>query len=43
MYIIVNLEGQVLFTIKGFEIARAPDAEPITITDDSLKERLMMT
>ena len=33
-------EGRVLFTIEGFEIARAPDAEPVAITDNSLEERL---
>ncbi|KAH7905697.1 thiolase-like protein, partial [Hygrophoropsis aurantiaca] len=27
-YVIANSEGRVLFTIEGFEIARAPDAEP---------------
>ncbi|KAF9241407.1 putative nonribosomal peptide synthetase [Melanogaster broomeanus] len=39
-YIIANSEGKVLFTIEGFEIARAPDAEPIPITDNSREERL---
>ncbi|KIK92693.1 hypothetical protein PAXRUDRAFT_146735 [Paxillus rubicundulus Ve08.2h10] len=39
-YIIANSEGKVLFTIEGFEIARAPDAEPIPITDSSREERL---
>ncbi|KIJ63455.1 polyketide synthetase [Hydnomerulius pinastri MD-312] len=39
-YIIANSEGRVLFTIEGFEIARAPDAEPIPITDSSVEERL---
>ena len=42
-YIIANLEGHVLFTIEGFEIARAPDAEPVTITDNSLEEWLTTT
>ncbi|KAL4075275.1 hypothetical protein V8B97DRAFT_2022271 [Scleroderma yunnanense] len=42
-YIIANSEGRVLFTIEGFEIARAPDAEPIAITDNSLEERLTTT
>ncbi|KAH7918142.1 ketoacyl-synt-domain-containing protein, partial [Leucogyrophana mollusca] len=39
-YVIANSEGRVLFTIEGFEIARAPDAEPVPITDSSLEERL---
>ncbi|KAF9228933.1 putative nonribosomal peptide synthetase [Gyrodon lividus] len=39
-YIIANSEGKVLFTIEGFEIARAPDAEPIPITDSNRDERL---
>ncbi|EIW85840.1 hypothetical protein CONPUDRAFT_80229 [Coniophora puteana RWD-64-598 SS2] len=39
-YIIANSEGKVLFTIEGFEIARAPDAEPVAITDSSTEERL---
>lgn len=39
-YIIANSEGKVLFTIEGFEIARAPDPEPVLITDNSLEERL---
>ncbi|KIJ63457.1 polyketide synthetase [Hydnomerulius pinastri MD-312] len=39
-YIIANSEGRVLFTIEGFEIARAPDAEPVPITDSSVEERL---
>ena len=42
-YIIANSEGRVLFTIEGFEIARAPDAEPVAITDNSLEERLTTT
>ena len=42
-YIIVNSEGRVLFNIEGFEIARAPDAEPVAITDDSLEEQLTTT
>ncbi|KAG6329538.1 hypothetical protein ID866_9551, partial [Astraeus odoratus] len=39
-YIIANSEGRVLFTIEGFEVARAPDAEPLAITDSSLEKRL---
>lgn len=39
-YIIANSEGKVLLTIEGFEIARAPDAEPVPITDNSREERL---
>lgn len=39
-YIIANSEGKVLLTIEGFEIALAPDAEPIPITDNSHEERL---
>jgi len=39
-YIIANSEGKVLFTIEGFEIALAPDAEPVGITDNSREERL---
>ncbi|KAH7909125.1 putative nonribosomal peptide synthetase [Hygrophoropsis aurantiaca] len=39
-YVVANSEGRVLLTIDGFEIARAPDVEPIPITDDSLNERL---
>lgn len=39
-YIIANSEGKVLFTIEGFEIARAPDSEPVSITDNSCEERL---
>ena len=39
-YIIANSEGKVLFTIEGFEIALAPDAEPVPLTDSSLEERL---
>lgn len=42
-YIISNSEGRVLLTIEGFEIARAPDAEPVVITDSSLEERLTTT
>ena len=42
-YIIANSEGRVLFTIEGFEIARAPDAEPVAIADNSLEERLTTT
>ncbi|KAG6333238.1 hypothetical protein ID866_5853, partial [Astraeus odoratus] len=42
-YVIANSEGRVLFTIEGFEIARAPDAEPVAITDNSLEERLTTT
>ncbi|KAF8422288.1 hypothetical protein L210DRAFT_989301 [Boletus edulis BED1] len=39
-FVIASSEGKVLFTIEGFEIARAPDAEPIPITDNSREERL---
>ncbi|KAI9455958.1 hypothetical protein HD554DRAFT_2317618 [Boletus coccyginus] len=39
-YVIANSEGKVLFTIEGFEIALAPDAEPVGITDNSREERL---
>lgn len=39
-YVIANSEGKVLFTIEGFEIARAPDAEPVSIADNSREERL---
>lgn len=39
-YIVANSEGKVLFTIEGFEIARAPDPEPVLITDNSREERL---
>ena len=39
-YIIANAEGKVLLTIEGFETARAPDAEPVSITDSSREERL---
>lgn len=39
-YIITNSAGRVLFTIEGFEIARAPEAEPVAITDSSMEERL---
>ncbi|KAI6009612.1 putative nonribosomal peptide synthetase [Pisolithus orientalis] len=42
-YIVANSEGRILFTIEGFEIARAPDAEPVTINDNSLEERLTTT
>ncbi|KAH7890103.1 putative nonribosomal peptide synthetase [Phlebopus sp. FC_14] len=42
-YVIANSEGRVLFTIEGFEIARAPDAEPVPITDNSREERLTTT
>ena len=37
---ITNSEGRVLFTIEGFEIARAPEAEPVVITDETVDERL---
>ena len=30
-----------LLTIEGFEIVRAPDVEPVAITDNSLEEQLM--
>jgi len=39
-YIIANSEGKVLFTIKGFQIVLAPNAEPLGITDNSHEERL---
>jgi len=39
-YIIANSEGKVLLTMEGFEMARAPDAEPVPITDNSREERL---
>ncbi|KAI6142295.1 putative nonribosomal peptide synthetase [Pisolithus thermaeus] len=42
-YVVANSEGRVLFTIEGFEIARAPDAEPVAINDNSLEERLTTT
>ncbi|KAG9317960.1 hypothetical protein JVU11DRAFT_12 [Chiua virens] len=42
-YIIANSEGKVLFTIEGFEIARAPDTEPLLITDESREQRLTTT
>ncbi|KAI6098831.1 putative nonribosomal peptide synthetase [Pisolithus croceorrhizus] len=42
-YVVANSEGRVLFTVEGFEIARAPDAEPVAINDNSLEERLTTT
>ncbi|KAI9458237.1 putative nonribosomal peptide synthetase, partial [Boletus coccyginus] len=39
-YIIANSEGKVLFTIEGFDFARAPDAELVPVTDNSREERL---
>ncbi|EMD32324.1 PKS/NRPS enzyme [Gelatoporia subvermispora B] len=39
-YIICNAQGRVLFTIEGFEIALAPEAEPVVIDDSSVQERL---
>ena len=39
----MNSEGHVLFTIQGFEIVHAPDAEPVAIMDGSLEEWLMTT
>ncbi|KAF9233977.1 hypothetical protein BU15DRAFT_79539 [Melanogaster broomeanus] len=36
---IANSDGKLLFTIKAFEIACAPDAEPVPITDNR-RERL---
>ncbi|KAH7927995.1 putative nonribosomal peptide synthetase [Leucogyrophana mollusca] len=39
-YVVANSEGRVLLTIEGFEITRAPDVEPVPITDDSLAQRL---
>jgi hypothetical protein len=39
-YTIANSAGRVLFTIEGFEIARAPEAEPVVIRDHSINERL---
>ncbi|KAG9316161.1 hypothetical protein JVU11DRAFT_3844 [Chiua virens] len=39
-YIIANSEGKILSTIKGFETARAPNAEPLAITDSSREQRL---
>ena len=32
-----------IFTIEGFEIASAPDAEPVALKDNSLEERLTTT
>ncbi|KAH9923014.1 putative nonribosomal peptide synthetase [Amylocystis lapponica] len=39
-YVICNSEGRVLFTIDGFEIALAPEPDPVVIDDSSKAERL---
>ena len=42
-YVISDSTGRVFLTIDGFEIALAPEPEPVSITDYSMQQRIVTT
>ena len=42
-YVISDVSGRVFLTIDGFEIALAPEPEPVPITDHSMQQRIVTT
>ena len=42
-YVISDASGRVFLTIDGFEIALAPEPEPVPITDHSMQQRIVTT
>jgi Polyketide synthase dehydratase len=40
-YIVTDNDGRIIFTINNFEIALAPEPEPIPITDYSMQQRVV--
>ena len=42
-YVVAESTGRVFFTINEFEITRAPEPEPVPITDYSMQQRIVTT